>query len=123
MKLSVVISIKNRVKLFRRSLKLYNKQSMPRGDWELVVVDDKVIKVFLLDHTFKKPVTKNSSVELSVKYTSGQIEKITCQSQDTFFICNLTGAGLKQANELKINSTRDKIKGSLATYALPLKFK
>ena len=40
MKVSVIISIKNRTKLFRRSLKLYNKQSMPRSEWELVVVDD-----------------------------------------------------------------------------------
>lgn len=40
MKISVVISAKNRSKLFRRSLKQYNKQSMPKKDWELVVVDD-----------------------------------------------------------------------------------
>lgn len=39
-KVSIIISIKNRTKLFRRSLKLYNKQTMPKSDWELVVVDD-----------------------------------------------------------------------------------
>ncbi len=40
MKVSVVISIKNRTKLFRRSLKQYCKQSMLEQDWELVIVDD-----------------------------------------------------------------------------------
>jgi glycosyltransferase involved in cell wall biosynthesis len=40
MKISVVISIKNRTKLFRRSLKLYNKQFLLKKDWELVIVDD-----------------------------------------------------------------------------------
>lgn len=40
MKISVVISIKDRTKLFRRSLKLYQKQTMPKSDWELIIVDD-----------------------------------------------------------------------------------
>ena len=40
MKFSLVISIKNRTKLFRRSLKLYNKQLFDKNDWELVIVDD-----------------------------------------------------------------------------------
>lgn len=40
MKVSIVISIKNRTDLFRRSLKQYKYQTMPKSDWELVVVDD-----------------------------------------------------------------------------------
>lgn len=40
MKLSLVISIKNRTKLFIRSIKLYNKQTLPFEDWEMVIVDD-----------------------------------------------------------------------------------
>lgn len=40
MKISLVISIKNRTKLFSRSIKMYNKQTIPKEDWEMVVVDD-----------------------------------------------------------------------------------
>lgn len=39
-KFSLVISIKNRAKLFKRSLKLYNKQLFDKNNWELVIVDD-----------------------------------------------------------------------------------
>lgn len=40
MKVSVVISIKNRTKLFKRALKLWQKQTMPAKDFELVIIDD-----------------------------------------------------------------------------------
>lgn len=40
MKVSIVISIKNRTKLFKRTLKLLQKQTMPASDFEIIVVDD-----------------------------------------------------------------------------------
>lgn len=40
MKVSVVISIKNRTKLFKRSLETFKRQTLPANEFELVVVDD-----------------------------------------------------------------------------------
>ncbi len=40
MKVSIVISAKNRAQLFSRSLALYSNQTMAPEDWELVLVDD-----------------------------------------------------------------------------------
>lgn len=40
MKLSVVISLKNRIKFLERTLKTLRKQTMPRNKFELIFVDD-----------------------------------------------------------------------------------
>lgn len=39
-KISAVLSIHNRSKLFRRALDSYLWQTMPRGEWEIILLDD-----------------------------------------------------------------------------------
>lgn len=39
-KVSVILSIYNRIDLFKRSLDMYSKQSMPKEEFELVIIDD-----------------------------------------------------------------------------------
>lgn len=79
---------------------------------ELVVKNNK-IKVYLLDVSFKNPITANSQVDVLV---DGKSQK--CLKKKEYFDCG----GIKKYQQIKILSTRNKIKGTQAVYNFPLKY-
>ena len=95
---------------------------MPGGfHTELVKTDEQHIKVYLLDLEFKNPSTKDSKVEVRLnkkgKWTS-------CPAKENFFACDLKAAlgkgGISDPGTLQVQATREKQKGNVAEYALPL---
>jgi hypothetical protein len=77
------------------------------------------LKVYLLDMNFKDAVTANSSV--SIVYSGTKQSQTNCTAQDNHFICLKPKEGLNQFKFVLISSTRNKIKGGVARYDLPLK--
>jgi hypothetical protein len=92
----------------------FHTEVVPNGNEEL--------KVFLLDINWKNPLTKNSSVQLSLgKKGKG---KISCHPKDdAYFSCPLPkGTNLNKKGEFFVEAQRDGFKGNKASYALPLSF-
>lgn len=92
----------------------FHTEVVPNGKEEL--------RVFLLDINWKNPVTKNSSVQVSLG-GSGK-RKISCRpKEDTYFSCPLPkGTDLTKKGVISVESLRDGFKGNEASYALPLSF-
>jgi hypothetical protein len=85
---------------------------------ELVETADS-LKVYLLDMNFKDALTKNSSV--SIVYSGTKQSQTNCKEQENHFICPKPKEGLNQYKFALVSSTRNKIKGGVARYDLPLK--
>lgn len=89
------------------------------GNFHTEVVPQKngKIKVYLLDVNIQKPMVKDSSITASI--VNGASKDIKCESQKDFFICETKKADLKKGT-LQINAERNKVKGAIAIYELPL---
>lgn len=86
---------------------------------ELVPVNSRQIKAYLLDINWKNPTLKNSSIQLSMGSISSK-----CAAKADHFVCNFPASiDLNKTGELKVDSTRENKKGSIVTYSLPLKLK
>jgi hypothetical protein len=92
---------------------------MPGAFHTEVVPNPNGFKVYLTDVSFKEPMTKDSSVEFTLKKGS-QETKGVCQAALDHFICELPkGLDLK-SGQLIVKASRNKAQGGLATYPLPL---
>jgi hypothetical protein len=76
------------------------------------------VKIFLLDMNFKNPTVKNSEVKVDWNRLKTSVA-LDCKKESDHFVCPskeplITG-------QLQVKAMRDKIKGGLAIYPLPLK--
>ncbi len=85
---------------------------------ELVPVDARQLKIYLLDVDFKNRAVKRSSL----KVTHGSVVA-KCKEKSEHFVCDFPAQiDLNQSGELKVTATRDQQKGNPVNYALPIKF-
>ena len=88
--------------------------TMP-GTYHLELVDKgDELRIYLLDINIKNPETKNSSAS---------INNYPCKLVKNYFTCLKSEIKFKTLKEIKITSTRNNVKGSIASYSLPLTFK
>jgi hypothetical protein len=84
---------------------------------ELVPVNARQLKAYLLDIDWKNPTLKESSIELSQGALAAK-----CKAKTDHFVCDFPAAvDLTKPGELTVNSTREKQKGNTVKYSLPLK--
>lgn len=86
---------------------------------ELVPKKNSVL-VYLLDLSLRNPVTKDSSVTL--KLNGKEAKTIECKEAGKSFTCDISAKDLSLYSEINLESVRNKIKGKIATYHVPLKF-
>lgn len=85
---------------------------------ELLPVDARQLKVFLLDIDFRNPVVKASSL----KVTQGSVQA-KCKEKSDHFVCEFpTQINLNQPGEITVIATRGQQKGNSVNYTLPIKF-
>lgn len=84
---------------------------------ELVAHGDHLM-VYLLDISFKNPVTKDSSVKLKVAD-----KVVNCEPKKDFFECWATGLDLNKIKKLELESKRLGVSGKNAQYPWPLSLK
>lgn len=91
---------------------------------ELIYNDDGSFQVYLIDSTFRNPITKDSSVDLTL-ITGGKKAAFKCiAATESYFTCNSTEIKTKSTKgKIEIRAVRNKIKSSLAKYSLPLTLK
>ncbi len=77
------------------------------------------IHVYLLDISFKNPITVDSTVK--IKYQGNTDTEFSCAKSTDYFVCEKPKTGLTNVKEIIINAIRSKNKGSEAIYSLPLK--
>lgn len=88
---------------------------------ELVLVGTSKVKIYLLDMNWKNPITGDSSVSLEHKTLK---TNATCAKASDHFVCTFPNTvDLKNKGELSLISERQKQKGAIAIYQLPLGFK
>ena len=75
--------------------------------------------VYLLDLTFKNPMTADSSV--LIKYSGKDIKQLDCSKEVDHFVCDKPMSSIKGIKEISLTPVRNKIKGKEAIYPLPLK--
>lgn len=91
---------------------------------ELIYNDDGSFQVYLIDSTFKNPMTKDSSVELSLITGNKKIVFQCNVATETYFLCKSAGSKTKsKKGKIEIRAVRNKIKSSVAKYSLPLTLK
>ena len=84
---------------------------------EVVLLGASKLKVYLLDIHWKNPSVKDSSVSV----TFGE-EKIQCEKEREFFVCTFDeSVDLKSKGKLVVESIREKQRGNLVEYEVPLK--
>lgn len=111
-KLIILLSIFTSLNLFAHG---YDKPgphggeiTMP-GNFHVELLDKGAnFVVYLLDINFKNPTTTQSSVVLN---------NVNCTAKNDHFVCPKP----KQLKEVSINAVRENKKGTLTTYAYPLK--
>lgn len=85
---------------------------------ELVQVDSKILKAYLLDMNLKESPMNESSIDVTIGMVSAK-----CITENDYFICNFpTSVDLNKSGELVVKSMRNKQKGKTVKYLLPLKF-
>lgn len=89
----------------------YHTEVVPEGS-------DK-IKIYLLDIKWKNPVLRNSSVNVAL-VQNGSTSPLKCEVRTDFFLCELPKGKNLKSGTLEIDSMREKQKGALAKYELPL---
>lgn len=92
---------------------------MPGAYHTELVLDEKMIKIYLLDMSFRNPITEDSSISLRHSESDSDLP---CQKQGDFFSCELTPHQLSQGT-LRIKTQRKGVKGREVAYPLPLAFK
>lgn len=78
------------------------------------------MRVFLLDISMKNPVIENSNVSLS--FIGNESKKVNCKPEKKYFVCLKPKKDLGQYTEINLESVRNKVKGEMAVYKLPLHF-
>jgi len=89
---------------------------------ELVITKDpKVLRVYLLDISFKDPVTQGSDVTLTFvpKLSAGVDQTVVCRPMRDYFECVFRAPLLRKAGTLEIVANRQGVKGDKAVYWLP----
>ncbi len=94
--------------------------TMP-GTYHVELVDKGTeMRVYLLDISMKNPTTENSTV--SLRFINNEKNAINCIPKNKFFICDKPHKDLGKYKSIQIESVRNKVKGKVASYQLPLKF-
>ena len=90
---------------------------------ELVTKKDKFI-IYLLDLSMKNPTVDHSqaSLKLVKKDDLQHGQTINCKAEMKTFVCSIPNNNLENYSEIKVESMRNKIKGKVASYKLPLHF-
>lgn len=89
------------------------------GSYHVELVDKgETYQVFLLDMSMKNATTENSS--LNINYSRILNQKINCTPMQNFFSCKKSNSGLRNYTEIAIESVRNKVKGSVTRYKIPL---
>ena len=88
---------------------------------ELVSAGLDEIKIYLLDISFKNPVTKQSKVNLRLKQGISETEAECTVSQD-FFSCKFPKEYKLDRGTLEVKASRLGSSGTTVRYELPLKF-
>ena len=87
--------------------------TMP-GTYHVELVEkDKMIKIYLLDISIINPTTKNSNAILN---------QAKCLPKENYFECAIPEMKTNKLKEYSLETVRNKIKGSIAIYKLPLRF-
>lgn len=99
---------------------------MPGAYHTELVEGKETIKVYLLDISFKNPVTDKSSVK--IKYLGNDVKEFTCKNEQDFFECNSPKNGLKNYKEIHLYTIRYSknnldLQEKISIYLLPLKLK
>lgn len=93
---------------------------MPSGfHSEVVPIDSKSFKVYLLDFYFKDPTIQNSKVDGTVEMETRKFP-IQCQPKSEYYECTIQGADGVSMGKLKLSTVRDGMTGAEMTYDLPL---
>lgn len=88
---------------------------------EIVPIDARNLKVFLLDINWKNPSVQGSSLKMTHKGT-GLVE--TCKVETNYYICSFPKkVDLTKKSELFVEAKREEQVGAVVSYDLPLKFK
>lgn len=86
---------------------------------EVVPLQERKVKVFLLDMAFGKPTVAESSVQVKLAAISAK-----CSPRVDHFTCEFPeGTNLNRPGELTVESVRDRAKGNAVNYRLPLRIK
>lgn len=94
--------------------------TMP-GTYHVELVDKgNTMQVYLLDLDMKNPIVKDSSVSLN--FISNLTKKVNCRPKNKFFVCDKPSKDLAMYKEINLESVRNKVKGQVAIYKLPLQF-
>lgn len=84
---------------------------------ELVPVDARRLKVYLLDIHWKNPSVVNSAVELTNGVTAA-----SCGVKADHYLCEFgSKVDLNKKGELRVTAVRENQKGNVVQYSLPLK--
>ncbi len=91
---------------------------MPGAFHTEVKLEDGVIKIWLLDISFKNPLIEKSSVEVTT-LSSGKSKPLACERKTDYFSCNLSKE-LKKGDHIVVKAVRNEAKGNEAHYEWPL---
>lgn len=90
---------------------------MPGAFHTELLLDQQIVKVYLLDMSFKNPMTTNSTVGL--KILSGESSQdISCEKKSNFFECRLPVTD--KIKEIRVKAARAGSAGKEAIYPFPL---
>lgn len=94
---------------------------MPGAFHTEIVFDEKLgeLKIYLLDINWQNPSTKDSQLEATLK-SKNTSEKLNCKKNTDYYSCLLSKNLSLRTGALVIQASREGIKGSLASYELPL---
>lgn len=82
---------------------------------ELVKEKDGRFRIYLLDISFKNPITEKSSVSAQIS-EKGKTRPLNCTTEKDFFLCKDSGKTV--TGELVIKATREGVVGNEARYPL-----
>ena len=89
---------------------------------EIILVAQNKIRIYLLDMNWKNPTVKNSNME--VTFHGRHRSEADCRKEKEAFLCSFEeDVNLKHKGKLEVKAVRDNLKGNVAEYKTPLKFK
>lgn len=94
---------------------------MPGAFHTELVLESQVVRVYLLDMSFKNSTTENSKISLSALSKAGSIPA-HCSEKKTFYECRFPEK-ISTYSKIKLTAQRKGLKGKEVHYPLPLKFK
>ncbi len=94
--------------------------TMP-GTYHVELLDKgNTMQVYLLDISMKNPTVKDSTV--SLKYIGEETKEVACKAKKKHFVCEKPNKNLGKFTKIELESVRNKVKGTTASYKLPLRF-